>query len=106
MRLPMSTGLLMLGLALGGCATPETRVRNGLLNAGFSRPVAGCMADRMVDRLSLLQLRRLGRLEQLDDEPLRAQSLERILHRARSLRDPEILAVVTTSAAICAVRSS
>ena len=49
--------LLAASLMLGGCATPETRLRTGLNNAGLSKAMSACMAERMVDRLSLLQLR-------------------------------------------------
>jgi hypothetical protein len=86
-------------LAVAGCATPETRLRAGLMEAGLSEPLAACMADRMVDRLSLMQLRRLADLKQAG----RADSLDAFLHRVRSLRDPEIWTVTSSSAAICAV---
>ena len=49
-------------LVLSACATPETRLRSGLQNAGLSKTMATCMAGRMVDRLSLVQLRRLSAL--------------------------------------------
>ena len=50
----MKAALLVpiVALALAGCATPETRIRTALTEAGLSKPVASCMADRMVDRLS------------------------------------------------------
>ena len=57
--------LAIVAASLASCATPETRVRNGLIEAGLSRPMASCMAARMVERLSLLQLRRLDRLSTL-----------------------------------------
>ncbi len=94
--------LAMLGLA--ACATPEQRVRSGLIEAGLSRPLATCMASRMVDRLSLLQLRRIGRLGDLRDANLREMTVDQFLRRARALHDPEIVAVMSTSAAICAIR--
>lgn len=90
---------------LAGCATPEQRVRAGLIDAGLSPPLAACMADRMVERLNLLQLRRIGRLGELRDANVRELSVEQFLHRARALGDPEILAVMTTSAGICAIRT-
>ena len=40
-------------ILLSGCATPETRLKQALVEAGLSEPMAGCMAGRMVDRLSL-----------------------------------------------------
>ncbi len=90
---------------LAGCATPEQRVRAGLVDAGLSPPLAACMAERMVERLNLLQLRRIGRLGALRDANVRELSVEQFLHRARALGDPEILAVMTTSAGICAIRT-
>ena len=91
-------------LLLAGCATPEQRVRSGLVDAGLSQPMAACMATRMVDRLSLLQLRRIGRLGDLREANARELSVDQFLHRARAIGDPEILAVMTTSAGICAIR--
>ena len=89
--------------SLSACATPETRVRDGLVDAGLSRPLASCMAARMVDRLSLMQLRRIGRLGDLRDENPREMTVDQFLHRARALGDPEIWAVMSSSAAICAI---
>ena len=87
-------------LTLAGCATPEARVRAGLVDAGVAPRVAACMAERMVDRLSLLQLRRLGRLPGADD----ARNLDQLLHRVRALGDPEIVSVTASSGAICWLR--
>lgn len=92
---------VLAAVALSACATPETRVRTALIDAGLSRPLAACMADRMVDRLSLVQLRRLDRLGTLRGANPRDLSVDDFLRRARALGDPEILAVVTTSAAVC-----
>ena len=54
--------VILIALALSACAIPEARLRAGLMNAGLSRTMAACMAERMVDRLSLIQLRRIGDL--------------------------------------------
>ena len=54
--------ILLAPLALAACAIPEARLRAGLVNAGLTRPMAACMAERMVDRLSLAQLSRIGDL--------------------------------------------
>jgi hypothetical protein len=91
-------------LALSACATPETRIRTALMDAGLSQPMAACMADRMVDRLSLVQLNRLGGLKKLRSQDMRKVSVDEFLRRTRALQDPEILSVATSSAVICAVR--
>jgi uncharacterized lipoprotein YmbA len=92
-------------LALAACATPETRVRTALMDAGLSKPIASCMADRMVDRLSLIQLNRLSGLKKLRGQNMRKITVDELLKRTRSLQDPEILGVVTSSGLICAVKA-
>ena len=90
-------------LALAGCASPETRIRTALVDAGLSKPVAACMAGRMVDRLSLIQLNKLRGLGKLQEKKARQLSIEEFVKRTKALQDPEILGVVTSSAVICAV---
>ena len=90
-------------LALSGCASPETRIRNALIGAGLSKSVSACMADRMVDRLSLGQLNKLRGLGKLQDKKVRKLSIEEFVKRTTALQDPEILSVVTSSGVICAI---
>ncbi len=97
--------ILTLAVSLPGCATPETRVRTALTDAGLSKPIASCMADRMVDRLSLVQLNRLGGLKKLRSQDMRKLTVDEFLKRTRSLQDPEILSVVSSSGLICAVKA-
>lgn len=92
---------LLLAVTIAGCATPETRIRNALVEAGLSKPIAGCMADRMVDRLSLGQLNKLRGLGKLQDKKSRQLSIEEFVKRTKALQDPEILGVVTSSGVIC-----
>ena len=92
-------------LALSACATPETRIRTALMDAGLSKPMAACMADRMVDRLSLVQLNKLNGLKKLRGRDMRKVTVEEFLRRTRSLQDPEILGVATSSGLICAVKA-
>lgn len=94
-----------ISLALSACATPETRVRTALMDAGLSKPIATCMADRMVDRLSLIQLNKLSGLKKLRGQDMRKVTVEEFLRRTRSLQDPEILGVVSSSGLICAVKA-
>jgi len=91
--------LLLPVLALfAACAVPEARLRAGLVNAGLSQPMATCMAERMADRLSLAQLRRIGDLPYARGE----RNVQGFLHRMRALRDSEIWTVSSSSAALCA----
>lgn len=101
----MKRSLLILAplLALSACASPETRLRTGLINAGLSKTQSSCMAQRMIDKLSLLQLRRLSSLSNFGDEKLANMSLNRFMHNIRSLNDPEILAITTRAALGCAI---
>jgi hypothetical protein len=89
---------------LAACATPETRVRKGLMSAGLSAPVSACMADRMVDRLSLGQLNKLNGLGKLKKHKPGDVTFNQFVKQTRSLQDPEIVGVVTSSGVICAVK--
>ena len=89
---------LVLLLALAACATPRDQLASGLRDTGLSPRVSDCMADRMVDRLSLLQLRRIAGLPKAKS----SESLDQFLYRLRALKDPEILGVGASSAALCA----
>jgi hypothetical protein len=91
--------ILLAPLLLAACAIPEARLRTGLENAGLSRAMAACMAERMVDRLSLAQLSRIGDLPRASA----ALSVSEFLHRIRALGDAQILGVSSSSAALCAV---
>lgn len=88
---------------VSGCASPETRLRTGLIHAGLGQKQAACMADRMVDRLSVLQLKRLGSLASLRDKNANDLTVDQFLYHVRALKDPEILTVSISSAAVCSV---
>jgi len=93
-------------LVLAGCAQPfEGRIAAKLQDAGIPGPMAQCMAERWVDRLSIPQLRKIEQLtgdirQQYQDRSL---TVVGFIDRIRTLDDPEILRVVTSSAARCAL---
>jgi len=93
---------LLLGVAACASLSPEARLRTGLIEAGLSARQSACMADRMNDKLSLLQLRSLSSLKNLNREKMPTMSTERFLRNVRSLKDPEIVAVTTSAALACA----
>ena len=92
-------------MLLSSCATvsPESKVRAGLIEAGFSPRMAGCMAERMVDRLSLTQLRRLQSLASLRKSHMGEMTVDRFLYKVRALEDPEIFMVTSKAALVCAI---
>lgn len=104
MRIRVIVGIVAVAAVLAVLAAlylPEMRLRAGLESAGVPRPVAACMAKRMVKRLSW------GQLWKLADLPAARGSRTRkdFLHDVRALGDPEIDAVTISSFAICGVGS-
>ena len=84
-------------LFAGGCVEKiaEHRVRTALVEAGLSERNSDCMAHRMVDRLTIGQLRKL--------EALRGdkRSMLDYLAAVRRVGDAEVIAVTASSAALC-----
>lgn len=90
--------------ALAGCASSyESRVASRLHSLGLSRPMSECMAGRMVDRLSVVQLRKLSLLGKDYRGDVRDMSVGEVLDRFQALGDPEIVDVVTRSSIGCAI---
>lgn len=101
---PLYAALAAALLVLPACTSlsPESRLRSGLEEAGLSPRMAGCMAERMADRLSLMQLRKLQSLASLRKSHSGKMSMDQLLHKVRALQDPEIFAVTSRSALACA----
>lgn len=87
--------LIVLGLS--GCVSKLAygRVKSALTEAGLSEANAACMADRMTDKLTIMQLRKLQALRG------EKRSLSDYVAAVRRVNDPEVLAVTATSAAVC-----
>jgi hypothetical protein len=92
-------------LLLAGCATvsPEAKVRSSLMEAGLSPRMSGCMAERMVDRLSIGQLRQLKSFSSVRNADMRDMTVDRFLFKLRALEDPEIFSVTSRAALSCAI---
>ena len=88
----------LLALTLAGCVSKlaEGRVRSALVNAGLSQSNAACMAERMTDRLSLGQLRKLQALQ----SP--GRSLSDYVYTVRRVGDRQLIEVTVSSALLCA----
>lgn len=93
-------------LALGACSSlAKPTVETALRDAGLQAPMAACMAKRMTDRLSIAQLQKLERLKGAPGEKVSDLSLSDMMARVRRIDDPEVVAVVTSSGAACALSS-
>ena len=93
-------GLLLVAIAAAasaGCVEKiaEGRVRSALVQGGVPEQTADCMAGRMVDRLTIAQLRKL--------EALRGdhRTLGDYLDAVRRVGDAEVIGVTASSAALC-----
>jgi hypothetical protein len=98
---------LLAMLVLAGCATtsPRERVRAELLQAGIKPRMANCLADRLVDRLSLGELRQLGRAAKLPRKDVGNMSINELADRLAAVGDPHIVSVVTSAGLGCAIAS-
>ena len=92
-------------LVLCGCVQQiaESRVRSALVEAGVSQDNSACMAARMVDRLSIGQLKKLEALKARPGESARPVTLGEYVERVRRVGDDEVIAVTASSAGLCAV---
>lgn len=102
-RLPILLPLL----AVAACSQPiEARITSKLEAAGLSPPMARCMAKRWVKRLDLFQLRKIEHLSSDVSREYKDQTLTvtGFVERVDRLDDPQIVRVVTASAAVCALK--
>lgn len=104
-------GLLLIvvlgaGALFSGLANPlvEMRVKSALVESGIGEKRAACMAERMVDRLSLGQLWKLRQgMAAQEGEPESGYGLGELIKRLDRVDDGEAVAVLTTSAGLCAI---
>ena len=86
-------------LALAACAPSKLaygQVKSAMFDAGLSEANSSCMAARLTDRLSLLQLNKLRQLKG------NKRSLFDYVAAVRKVGDAEAIEVTASSAALCA----
>jgi hypothetical protein len=90
--------LLAVPLVLAGCVEKiaEPKVRAALIDAGLPPATSNCMARRMVDRLSIAQLRKL---QALQGEKRGVMDYVAAVGR---VGDPEVFEVTAAAGAVCA----
>lgn len=103
--------LLVLALAFGAFVyfggldrVTESRVRSALVEAGVPESLADCMAPRMVEDLSLNQLRKLERMGPQDGETVVPLSSGEAMARLRRVDDPEAVRLMASAGAVCALQ--
>ncbi|MFT4027751.1 MAG: hypothetical protein QM676_13250 [Novosphingobium sp.] len=96
----MRTAIVVLtgALALTGCVEKiaEHKVRAALVDAGLSPGTSDCMARRMVDQLTISQLRKLQALQG------EKRSVMDYVAAVRRVGDPEVFKVTAAAGAVCA----
>lgn len=101
--LALLAGVAALGINTGAVdALVQWRVKSGLMDAGIGEKRAICMAARMTDRLSILQLRKLQNMQAQDRESVEPTGLGDYIKRVRRIGDVEVVTVTASSAALCA----
>jgi hypothetical protein len=94
------------GALFSGLADPlvEMQVKGALVESGIGEKRAQCMAERMVDRLSIGQLWKLRQgMAAQDGEPEEGYGLGELVKRLNRVGDGEAVAVLSTSAGLCAI---
>lgn len=96
-------------VAFGGVERVTSgRIERALVTKGIPQPIAACMGQRMSERLSLNQLRKLENLSSGEDgsEGETQLNMAEFLERLRRVDDREAIDVTASSAAICAFSTS
>ena len=94
------------GALFSGLANPivEMQVKGALVESGIGDKRAECMAERMVKRLTLGQLWKLRQgMAAQPGEPEEGYGLGELIKRLDRVNDGEAVAVLTTSAGLCAI---
>ena len=90
---------VLAALAIAACAPSKLaygQVKSAMIEAGLSEANSACMANRLTDRLSLLQLNKLKRLKG------NHRTLFDYVAAVRKVGDAEAIEVTASSAALCA----
>lgn len=93
-------------LAIAGCASPEVRISQKLMEYGFDRSTANCVGSELDSRLSNRQLRTLADIVTgmtRNGGDIRNMTVRDLADHVRRSGDPELFAVLTRAGIGCAV---
>ena len=95
--------LLAVPLLLTACSTPAQRITTKLTELGVPQRQAQCMGDRLGQRLSVGQLRRLQELSGIRAERLQRMSIREIAGKLSDEKDPGLVLEVIRAGIGCAI---
>lgn len=95
--------LIAFSLALTACATPSQRITRNLAELGVPQRQATCMGNRLGERLSIGQLRRLQELTSIRIERLQRMSIRQIADKLTDEKDPGLVAEFLRAGLGCAI---
>ncbi len=88
-------------LLLAACATPSQRITTALVDRGVPPPQARCMGDKLGDRLSIAQLKRLDEISKMNGGRMDRMSIPQIANALSDPRDPGLVAEVIRAGVGC-----
>jgi len=95
--------LPMLLLLLAACTTPAQRIEGELVHIGVPPPQARCVGERLADRLSHDQLKRLGQLAQSAKGQVGKMTLDQIVRQFNHPGDSKLVGEVLRAGISCAI---
>jgi len=95
--------ILALPLLLTACATPAQRITSNLAELGVPQRQAQCMGERLGQRLSIGQLRRLQELSGIRAERLQRMSIREIAAKLTDEKDPGLVLEFIRAGIGCAI---
>ncbi len=90
-------------LALAACATPESRIRTNLIDLGFERQQAACMADQVADRLSGSQIKTLARLAGMTEKRMGDMTIRDLSRLLANDGNAELITIFARAGLGCAI---
>jgi hypothetical protein len=96
----LTLGLLLL---LAACASPAQRITTELVKIGIPEPQARCVGERLADRLSHDQMKRLATLAQLNKDKIGHMSLNDIARQLNQPGDRQLVSEVLRAGISCAI---
>lgn len=95
--------LLALPILLTACATPSQRIATNLTSLGVPPRQSQCMGQRLGQRLSIGQLRRLDELSRVTGEKLSRMSIRQIAAKLTDEKDPGLVLEIVRAGVGCAL---